>query len=485
MLEALTFDVGGTLDAPGVAWRPRFEPLYRQAGVLGPGAASDEAFRRAFFDADDHLHERHALAGRSFAETVRFQVEDVLANLGRQGEGSLAARIADAFVAESRASFRRARPVLEALARRYRLGIVSNFYGNLRSTLASEDMLGAFVPRAVIDSRELGAEKPDARIFEAACRGLGVAPERVAHVGDSWPRDVVGALGAGLSAVWLGPGQPAPADSRVLHVQALEEIEGALAKAASTRVLAASPSVFAGAPSVFAGILAAGHGARFAAAGERTPKALVRVAGRSLLARSLDAFAAAGHAKVTVVTNDAVAPAVRQHLAGTRLAAEVELVVKTTASTLETFEVLLGLAEKAGSPRFAFTTVDAITAPGELGRFSREAARSSSDLVLGVAPIEPGDEGPLRVELDGSGRATLGRGTFATAGYYAGRTAAIAPRARAARASGVPSLRAFLTSESGGSVVDGIVLARAVDVDTPADVVLAERALGEPTGSHS
>jgi hypothetical protein len=94
-----------------------------------------------------------------------------------------------------------------------------------------------------------------------------------------------------------------------------------------------------------------------------------------------------------------------------------------------------------------------------------------------VAPIEDGDEGPLRVELDASGRARLGIGSFATAGFYAGKTDTMVERVRAARQLGVPSLRAFLTTESERSVVRGIVLARALDVDTPADVVAAERAL--------
>ncbi len=79
-VRALTFDVGGTLDAPGVAWRPRFERLYREVGVLVAGG--EERFARAFYDADDHLHERHALAGKDLAATVRHQVDDVLANLG-------------------------------------------------------------------------------------------------------------------------------------------------------------------------------------------------------------------------------------------------------------------------------------------------------------------------------------------------------------------------------------------------------------------
>src|SRR5581483_3682179 len=87
--------------------------------------------------------------------------------------------------------------------------------------------------------------------------------------------------------------------------------------------------------STFAGVLAAGHGTRFQAAGVRTPKALIEVAGRSLIRRTLDAFADAGLDRVTVVVNDAVAPEVRDHLARTAGRPAHDLHVKTTASTLE------------------------------------------------------------------------------------------------------------------------------------------------------
>ena len=61
--------------------------------------------------------------------------------------------------------------------------------------------------RAVIDSREVGLDKPDPRIFLAALSELGVAPAEAAHVGDSVPRDVKGALAAGLLLLASGCGR--------------------------------------------------------------------------------------------------------------------------------------------------------------------------------------------------------------------------------------------------------------------------------------
>lgn len=61
-------------------------------------------------------------------------------------------------------------------------------------------------------ARDTGVGKPDARIFHAAARRLGVAPEHILHVGDDPALDVAGARGAGLRTAWLNrAGAPWPA----------------------------------------------------------------------------------------------------------------------------------------------------------------------------------------------------------------------------------------------------------------------------------
>jgi FMN hydrolase / 5-amino-6-(5-phospho-D-ribitylamino)uracil phosphatase len=60
--------------------------------------------------------------------------------------------------------------------------------------------------RDCISARDVGHAKPHARIFEAACDKLGVAPQHVLHVGDDPHLDVGGARGAGLRSAWLNRG---------------------------------------------------------------------------------------------------------------------------------------------------------------------------------------------------------------------------------------------------------------------------------------
>lgn len=55
---------------------------------------------------------------------------------------------------------------------------------------------------AVVVSAEVGAEKPNPVIFEAALQALGMRPGEVVHVGDDRRNDVWGARDAGIPA-WL------------------------------------------------------------------------------------------------------------------------------------------------------------------------------------------------------------------------------------------------------------------------------------------
>lgn len=81
-----------------------------------------------------------------------------------------------------------------------RTAIVSNFDTRLRRILRDLDIGHLF--DAVVISAEVWAEKPNPRIFEAACAELGLPPESCVHVGDDRRNDLYGARDAGCCA-WL------------------------------------------------------------------------------------------------------------------------------------------------------------------------------------------------------------------------------------------------------------------------------------------
>jgi putative hydrolase of the HAD superfamily len=88
--------------------------------------------------------------------------------------------------------------------------------GTYRNVLGQHGLYGLFDVVAI--SEEVGAEKPDPRLYEHALRQLGIGPEgygRVVMVGNHLERDVKGANRLGLVSVWLdwAPRRPkVPAD---------------------------------------------------------------------------------------------------------------------------------------------------------------------------------------------------------------------------------------------------------------------------------
>jgi HAD superfamily hydrolase (TIGR01549 family) len=202
-IDTLLFDFGGTLDADGVAWKERFHAHYQAEGL----EMAAEAFALVFYAADDPL-----VGGlpptTGLTRTVQALTANLDAGIARshadRGEtGVRGARVAARFLSESTAAFARNRPVLATLRERYRLGIVSNFYGNLTAVCESAGLAPFF--SAIVDSQCVGAEKPDPAIFFAALGPLGATPETTIFVGDSLRRDREGARRAGVGFIWIAP----------------------------------------------------------------------------------------------------------------------------------------------------------------------------------------------------------------------------------------------------------------------------------------
>jgi HAD superfamily hydrolase (TIGR01509 family) len=227
-IETLLFDFGGTLDADGVAWKERFHALYRSEGV----DMTAETFAPVFFAADrplvGGLPAVTGLSGTVNALAANFEAE--LARCGAETDGGGAAkertngdrgqRVASRFLSDASAAFARNRPVLEALRQRYRLGVVSNFYGNLEAVCHGAGLASLF--EVMVDSHCAGAEKPDPAIFRVAVEALGATPETSVFVGDSLRRDREGARRAGMGFIWIAPQGVQAAAAPLVHATVTE-----------------------------------------------------------------------------------------------------------------------------------------------------------------------------------------------------------------------------------------------------------------------
>jgi putative hydrolase of the HAD superfamily len=206
-IRALLFDYGGTLDGAGSHWLDRFAGLYREAGAEVPF----ERLRSAFDQADRAAYAEPAVRSASLAELMEYHVGVQLAAL-ECSDAALHRRLVDRFVRSSRAALAESRALLAELAGGYRLGVVSNFYGNVERILTEAGI--APLLGVVADSTLVGAAKPDPRIFRHALERLGAQPAETLHVGDSYQRDVLGAHAAGLRTAWLCAGAAPAAPPR-------------------------------------------------------------------------------------------------------------------------------------------------------------------------------------------------------------------------------------------------------------------------------
>jgi HAD superfamily hydrolase (TIGR01549 family) len=202
-IGTLLFDFGGTLDADGVAWKERFYAHYRAEGL----DMTEETFAPIFYAADD------AIAGSlpadaALGETARRLSAGIEARLSGRGAadrsgGARSRRVARRFLAAASAAFARNRGVLQALKERYRLGLVANFYGNLEAVCRDAQLASLF--GVIVDSRQIGAAKPDRAIFRAALEPLRATPETALMIGDSLHRDLEGARRMGMGFIWIAP----------------------------------------------------------------------------------------------------------------------------------------------------------------------------------------------------------------------------------------------------------------------------------------
>ena len=223
-------------------------------------------------------------------------------------------------------------------------------------------------------------------------------------------------------------------------------------------------------PGLLGGIIAAGEGSRLRQAGWIVPKPMVPVAGVPLIESAIRNFIAAGITRLSIIVNEQE----RDCAAWVRTRfpeLDLHLIVKTTASSLQSFREVAG---GAGTGRMLVSTVDAWCRPADFARFVESALRRPREAtVLAVTPLVD-DEKPLGAALDTEGRVTaLGveSPVLVTAGVYlvSERARRLEPPPRLGR------LREHLAWLLGsGEPMYGDVIETVVDVDRAEDVALAE-----------
>lgn len=211
-VEALSFDLFETLvdweleRLPTIEWQGRTVPS--TAGKLHEHLAARyavtlEQFMTAMGEVDRERGRPRVAAGREFPNAERF--EAVVAQLGLD-DVALAAELGEMHVDMLRALTTMPAhhgAVLRRLAERFPLALCSNFT-HAPTALRILEECGLFSCfDVIVISDAVDSRKPARPIFDAVTERLGVAPDRVLHVGDRLEADVGGAAALGMRTAWI------------------------------------------------------------------------------------------------------------------------------------------------------------------------------------------------------------------------------------------------------------------------------------------
>lgn len=219
------------------ASRGSLEWLRGPLAALHPQVGFDD-FRRALIEVSGALVAERASEHREVPSRERFR--RTLETLGLEAESTdpsagAAEVLSLAHMQHLAAQTELPAPhldLLNELAGRYRLGLVSNFdhAPTAHAILTKHGVRECFT--ATLISDEFGRRKPHPSIFRAALRQLGASPDEALFVGDTAADDVCGAHAAGLDVAWLNRHGAQPPDPPPTYTLCeLTDLRGVLAVA--------------------------------------------------------------------------------------------------------------------------------------------------------------------------------------------------------------------------------------------------------------
>jgi putative hydrolase of the HAD superfamily len=197
----ILFDLDDTLFDHRRASRIALQAVHAaHACDLDPDAFADEHARVL-----EQYHQRFLAGEMSLDQARAARMIEAFATFGRTLSVEESLSVAALYRREHRAHralLPGARELLEALAGKVRLGLVSNnAVAEQFDKLRRLDIARYFA--AIVISEDVGVTKPDPRIFAIALERLGARAADTVMIGDSRAADIDGACQAGLAAVWL------------------------------------------------------------------------------------------------------------------------------------------------------------------------------------------------------------------------------------------------------------------------------------------
>lgn len=223
-------------------------------------------------------------------------------------------------------------------------------------------------------------------------------------------------------------------------------------------------------------IIAAGEGSRLAQEGVAKPKPLVELNGEPMILRLMNIFRRCNAESISVIINDFM-PEVRQYLDNLEIDVPLNVVVKSTPSSMHSFWELSKVMKPG---KFCLTTVDTIFREEDFARYiAAFEADNKHDGLWAVTPFIE-DEKPLYVDVNRcmNIKAFCDK-PFDGAKYVSGGVYAMSDKAfpvlNKCIESGVSRMRNFQRALiAAGMKLKAFSIDKIIDVDHASDIAVAQ-----------
>ena len=200
MIKAILFDVDDTLYDLSLPFKETFWEVF-------PGESIDlEGAFLASRKYSDMIYDRSLKGEISMEEMYIYRLGNAFRDYGKIIDGETALRFQSVYEKKQQAisMTEDMERLLEALSGKTTLGIITNGPSEHQRDKIRALAVERWIPMERIwISGDLGVGKPEKGIFTAAQTKLGLEPEEICYVGDSYGHDMLGAGSVGWKTVWF------------------------------------------------------------------------------------------------------------------------------------------------------------------------------------------------------------------------------------------------------------------------------------------
>lgn len=208
-IKGVIFDYGGTIDTNSVHWAEVLWSAYEKSEV----PVTKEQFREAYVYGERTLAKFPLVKPcDNFLQVLRIKLHVEIArlvelkylNADAAQQNVYAENIANICYNHVLDVLKVTRSVVDKLSKKYKLVLVSNFYGNVETVLKDFCLYDYFTE--IVESSVVGVRKPDPAIYQLGVDAMGFAANEIMVIGDSYGKDMVPAKKVGCITTWLsGP----------------------------------------------------------------------------------------------------------------------------------------------------------------------------------------------------------------------------------------------------------------------------------------